>query len=454
MGMLRELYFCRTALEEDLGNHRPAEIKRQIIQENIYGVDIEKGAVDIARLRFWLALVVDEPTPHALPNLDFKIMQGNSLLENYKGVPLDSLLSDKTVMPKKAKQGRFAFDKREMYSQGELAFGGQTASDVITSLMKEYYATDNRDRKQRILDDINAQVKGYIKDQINNSDLHAEIDALECQNDKFFLWHTWFADVIARGGFDIVIGNPPYFNVETLGAKSQYAKAVKETYPEIWQDKSDILFYFFGLAMRLSKNVVMYITSNAYPFSDKAKKLRNALMNDGRLKRIINFEKYNIFNSASITTCITELRKFGIGVFAANFTGTKGSLEEVIDYILSDSNYFEVTLSKDSVFALVTSDISAINAHIDANHKRLNQIVVVGSGMQTAANNVFAFDSYPKLFPSECIKKRVTGENIKKYLLCDSMEEFLLYIEPFQSFEDLPQPVQDYLNANKKFSPK
>ena len=79
MGLLRELYACRKSIEifeED----NAADIKRHIIQNNIYGVDIEKGAVDIARLRFWLALIIDEKEPMPLPNLDFKIMQGNSLL--------------------------------------------------------------------------------------------------------------------------------------------------------------------------------------------------------------------------------------------------------------------------------------------------------------------------------------------------------------------------------------
>src|SRR5690606_22568977 len=55
-------------------------IKLNIIQNSIYGVDIEKGAVDIARLRFWLSLVVDEEAPKALPNLDYKIVVGNSLV--------------------------------------------------------------------------------------------------------------------------------------------------------------------------------------------------------------------------------------------------------------------------------------------------------------------------------------------------------------------------------------
>lgn len=80
MGLLRELFFCRSAIEPNIVENA-ANIKRHIIQNNIYGVDIERGAVDIARLRFWLSLIVDEKSPEALPNLDFKIMQGNSLLE-------------------------------------------------------------------------------------------------------------------------------------------------------------------------------------------------------------------------------------------------------------------------------------------------------------------------------------------------------------------------------------
>ena len=66
------------------------------MEQNIYGVDIEKGAVDIARLRFWLAMVVDEKEPLPLPNLHFKIMQGNSLLESYKGTTLADMTKVKS----------------------------------------------------------------------------------------------------------------------------------------------------------------------------------------------------------------------------------------------------------------------------------------------------------------------------------------------------------------------
>jgi hypothetical protein len=91
MGLLKELFECRRLLYPYLKTSEsfvPAEVKKQIIQNNIYGVDLDPGAVDIARLRFWLALVVDEEYPQPLPNLDYKIMQGNSLLESFEGIPL------------------------------------------------------------------------------------------------------------------------------------------------------------------------------------------------------------------------------------------------------------------------------------------------------------------------------------------------------------------------------
>ena len=85
MGVLNVLFNTRQILygfRRDMKPFLPEEVKRDIIQNNIYGVDIEKGAVDIARLRFWLSIVVDEESPSPLPNLDYKIMQGNSLLES------------------------------------------------------------------------------------------------------------------------------------------------------------------------------------------------------------------------------------------------------------------------------------------------------------------------------------------------------------------------------------
>jgi very-short-patch-repair endonuclease len=85
MGLLKEIFWAKMTLDLALN---PAETKKKIIENSIYGVDIDSGAIDIARLRFWLSLIVDAEEPEPLPNLDYKIMQGNSLLESFEGISL------------------------------------------------------------------------------------------------------------------------------------------------------------------------------------------------------------------------------------------------------------------------------------------------------------------------------------------------------------------------------
>ena len=112
MGLLNELLHCREVLSGE--HYDRAEIKKSIIQNNIYGVDIEKGAVDIARLRFWLSIVVDEETPSPLPNLDYKIMQGNSLIESFMGVDLSKLTYEKEYKKDKGEFSLFDDEKNRL----------------------------------------------------------------------------------------------------------------------------------------------------------------------------------------------------------------------------------------------------------------------------------------------------------------------------------------------------
>ena len=210
MGLLRELFFCRSAIEPNIVENA-ANIKRHIIQNNIYGVDIERGAVDIARLRFWLSLIVDEKSPEALPNLDFKIMQGNSLLEQYKGADLSTMTEKKVG----SEHGITLFDSMlDVYRKN------------LRDKLAEYYVCPEHDKKVQLRKDIADIVKQELIEQgiqidFKDMDLSA--------NSQFFLWHTWFHDVFSRPskeGFDIVIGNPPY------GAKydNQTKRYYKNTY--------------------------------------------------------------------------------------------------------------------------------------------------------------------------------------------------------------------------------
>ncbi|MBL0686767.1 MAG: Eco57I restriction-modification methylase domain-containing protein, partial [Sulfurospirillum sp.] len=149
---------------------------------------------------------------------------------------------------------------------------------------------------------------------------------------------------MANGGFDCVVGNPPYFNVQTLGAKSEVVKEIQEKYPHIWQDKSDILFYFIAKAIEITKSKVGFIISNAFLHSAKAVKLRNYILENAPISKIVNFEKYMVFEDASITSTIIEFdkNKNDSECLAYNFKEKNYDVDE-INHIISDTkNYFEV----------------------------------------------------------------------------------------------------------------
>ncbi len=179
MGLLKELFLCRGAIENF---DNAAEIKRHIIQQNIYGVDIERGAVDIARLRFWLSLVVDEETPHTLPNLDFKIMQGNSLLEQYQGVDLSGVAYEKVSSGNGFATTLFACITIDLRKK-------------LHDMIIQYYNVDNHAEKQELLCAIQENIIGQMKEERINVDF-SKVDMHA--NDQFFLWHTWFSDVFNR----------------------------------------------------------------------------------------------------------------------------------------------------------------------------------------------------------------------------------------------------------------
>ena len=294
MGLLRELYACRKAIE-GIDEETAVSIKTHIIQNNIYGVDIEKGAVDIARLRFWLALIVDEKNPHALPNMDFKIMQGNSLLEQYEGVELSGMSLDEQKK-RKTKKGQAW--------QATLAFDEQDALDNIQHAIKEYYLTDDQTSKSNLRRIINENVRSYIVNLKGcTSEIQTKITKLPIPNDQFFLWHIYFKEVFDNGGFDIVIGNPPYgANIDDM--VDVYGKL----YPDTSHGYKDIYKYFFDCFINKAKynGILCYITPNTYLRQPRYGDLRRVLLNYN-LKQILDLGE-NIFEEAVVTVAVTLLR--------------------------------------------------------------------------------------------------------------------------------------------------
>lgn len=288
MGLLKELFDCRMAIEGEEEGKTPAEIKKDIIQNSIYGVDIEKGAVDIARLRFWLSLFIDEQTPHALPNMDFKIMQGNSLLEQYKGVRLDNIYSNSGQM--------------------ELAFDEETAARMLfLEHIYKYFKEDDHDKKKELLVLIDNAVKSLVKAKtLGNEEIADSIDSLNLRNNTdFFLWHTWFNDVFENGGFDIVIGNPPY----GVSIKGDYRKVIVDAIGQV--PDYEIYYYFIQIASKLlkAKGMLSYIVPNTWLFNTFAKSFRIKLFDTWSLKEILDCSKFKIFESATVMNSIFVFEK-------------------------------------------------------------------------------------------------------------------------------------------------
>lgn len=297
MGLMKELYLCRSAIEGFDGK-KSAEIKKHIIQKNIYGVDIEKGAVDIARLRFWLSLVLDEETPHALPNLDFKIMQGNSLLEQYKGVDFSHIMHTKKAVEGGVQLSFFENDVDELRHQ-------------LVALRNAYYRAKNKQEKTAL----RASMRNIVQQQIEAQSINIEIGNIDiAETTEFFLWHTWFSEVFDKGGFDIVIGNPPY------GAKlSEYEKRVCKNIYRSAKTANGIkgsfdtfaIFIEQGLKLLKEKRSLCFIVPLSVTSSDAMGQLHEIIRDNCETIRVSTYSNrpVQIFESAGLRVAILLCNK-------------------------------------------------------------------------------------------------------------------------------------------------
>ena len=335
MGVLNVLFDCRHLLYGFIGKNEDfsyAKVKRDIIQNNIYGVDIEKGAVDIARLRFWLALVVDENEPQPLPNLDYKIMCGDSLLHRFAlDAPFQNVLKDYNQ-----KNGtHYTLDD---YRQWVYDY-----TDISDHTQKDDFRKRIEDIKRAVKTELNDKEKGKIAkvrgaiDNLQMGDffgdkkkenekkvkaLQKELKALEQQRaeiesnkiyDQAFEWRFEFPALLDKNGdftgFDIVIGNPPY----GVSIKDQYRKAVVGILGNV--PDYEIYYYFIQIAeMLLVENGIMsYIIPNTYLFNNFAKNYRLSILDRWNVLEILDCTKFKIFESATVFNTINTWQKNTFG---------------------------------------------------------------------------------------------------------------------------------------------
>ena len=348
MGLLNELWRCREALstasESQVTVHR-SQLKKQIIENNIYGVDIERGAIDIARLRFWLSIVVDAEKPEPLPNFDYKFMQGNSLIESFDGHDLSHILeSSSRPLPKRgARRAGWA------ENQTGMEFGSDEVKQNLRNWLKIYFSLTDHKEKAYYRELINSSVKNYIVQQGIGPVAETRLNAIDpSANKHFFLWHTWFKDIFDNGGFDIVIGNPPYISIQGM------SKEERNTYKVLYKfffHRYDIFGCFIerGMSLQSINGVLMLIQPSVFLNSKSFIKCRNHIVHN---TRILNLDllKDGVFQSAVVPTMIMGLAKVkvkneniircskdGIG----NFYSIKQS-----SFITTEANVFNLDLDE------------------------------------------------------------------------------------------------------------
>ncbi len=444
MGLLNELWRCREALGEratspsqmgtqatglsqagslcskegqagSLYPYSRATLKREIIENNIYGVDIEKGAIDIARLRFWLSIVVDAEEPEPLPNFDYKFMQGNSLIESFDGHDLSHIMdNDRGSRSLPGRSGRKAGWGE---NQTGMEFGSEEVKQNLRNWLKMYFSLTNHKEKAHYRELINSSVKNYIVQQGIGPAAETRLNAIDpSANKDFFLWHTWFKDIFDNGGFDIVIGNPPYINVENLDEKT---KDYLFTNYSTCQGRTDIYIGFIekSIALMNCKGVTSFIIPYSYTNQNYGELSRRMLTEKYSIEEIVDTSNYYVFDNAVVKNIIIRLGKSKGDYTLIRIADNKECFEQANfgDRILPTKTFLQ--LKNCRIETKPFENIMGIKENIEKASIRLGKIYLVAYGVRV--NNKYDKNK-PKNYyihdtPRAQYKKFTEGKCIDRY---------------------------------------
>ncbi len=441
MGVLNVLFDCRHLLYGFIGKNEDfsyAKVKRDIIQNNIYGVDIEKGAVDIARLRFWLALVVDENEPQPLPNLDYKIMCGDSLLHRFPlDAPFQNVLKDYNQ-----KNGtnytlndyrQWVYDYTDISDHTQKDDFRQRIEDIKRAV-KTKLSKEEMGKIAKVRGAIdNLQMGDFFGDKKKENEkkikaLQKELKALEQQReeiesnkiyDQAFEWRFEFPALLDEEGnftgFDIVIANPPYVDAKKLKSIAPSLKSYK-----VFNGSADLYTYFYELALNnLAKHgVLTFITSNKWVRSEYGRNLRK-LFNKQNILQLIDFGRNRIFGATVDSNIIIVKKEENKDTPLLYYFDDKTIGQNLLD-ILEKSRVKDIHLTEDA-WLLKASENEILKSKLETIGKPLKEFNVhIFRGILTGCNKAYHINTKEK---DELISLDNNNVKIIKPLICGSDTE-------------------------------
>ena len=360
------------------------KIKWETIRDCIYAVDIEESAVDITKLRLWLSLVVDQELeqnedPHPLPNLDMNIHVGNSLIDEYEGIEL----FDKDILKKKDKS-----KKTDDTEQLKIFFDSDEILEDMFRKQVEYFEEFDEERKKNLklgIDNLRDQlIMKRLREDGNLEALEKYEKIKDNKSQPFFIWELEFAKVFKeKGGFDIVIGNPPY--VGESGNKELFREVAKTSSgKKYYRGKMDFWYFFTSKGIELLKldGLLSYIAPNNWMTTYGGQNMRKHIMEDMTIKEFISFGDKKVFDNADQQTMIFLLQKdSGENDFIVNCSVLDTLINNIEDFIKYKNvgNHYRSHISRmdyidgDIITFLDYSIGSIINKIQASNHIKLKK---------------------------------------------------------------------------------
>jgi len=295
LGLLQELIAIRRTLQNERLLADAAfmyKLKLGIISRSLYGVDIDEFATNVAKLRLWLSLAVEAEKPQPLPNLDFKIETGDSVLG-----PCTPFLETEEALTMSALRER--------------------AKQLVAK--KTRFMTAHGNEKRGLFD------------EIRKEEATIATETATVYGDKVIAWHIHFAEAfvsgrrqqqidrniadigdfkvttIEPGGFDIVLVNPPYIRQELI---KDIKPRLKEVFPQTFAGTADLYTYFYTRAVEMlgPGGVLAFISSNKFFRAGYGAKLREFLARELTLYRLIDFGDAPVFEAIAYASILAGVR--------------------------------------------------------------------------------------------------------------------------------------------------